>query len=105
LFGGDNWNHPIQRGGEENPGNMASTRAAHREANNAYSNHDDRSPATTRSGSRAPSCTPSTESSRPQREDRRDRHIRGITSRGGMQDRNRSRSRQRGRRTRDPLRD
>ena len=65
---------------------MESTRATNRETNNADSNHDGHSPATTRSGSGTPSWTPSTESSRPQRENRRDRHVRHSKSRGGMDD-------------------
>ena len=58
----------------------------------------------TQLGSRTPSWTSSTESSRSQRENRGDRHIHGRKFRRGMDDGNRSRSRQRGRRTRDSLR-
>ena len=65
---------------------MELTRATNREINNADSNHDGHSPATTRSESRTPSWTPSTESSRPQRENRRDRHVRLSKSRGQMDD-------------------
>ena len=81
---------------------MASTRGTHQEANKAEATT---TTATTRSRSRISSWMASTESSRPRREDRRDRYIRGSTSREEKDDDNKNCSRQRGRRIRGLLRD